>query len=97
VWSVSFTLISGGLGMFLLLAFYFSIDVWQGWWGWPFGYVGMNSIIIYVLHEVFATYFPFAFHNDGSHYSILISNYSGLIFANLIAYIMYRLQIFIKL
>ena len=57
----------------------------------------MNSIIIYVGHEVFAFYFPFNYLNDNSHASVITSNIIAVILWNVIAYILYLEKIFIKI
>ena len=49
----------------------------------------MNSIIIYVLHEVFANYFPLNYVNDQSHTSVIISNTIAVFVWNLVAYLLY--------
>ena len=67
IWSVSFIFIMAGLAFLVLTIFYQLIDIVKLWSGWPFIDVGMNSIAIYLLHEVFSGYFPLSFFNDGSH------------------------------
>lgn len=89
VWSLSYSLLTGALGMLVFLLCYLVIDVFHWSVGWPFVYMGMNSIIIYVAHEVFALYFPFAYKNDGSHSSLMISNLIAVFFCNIIAFILY--------
>ena len=89
VWSLSFSLVTGAAGMLVFLLFYLVVDVFRWTVGWPFVYLGMNSIIIYVGHEVFALYFPFAYKNDQSHSSLMISNIIAVFFWNLIAFVLY--------
>ncbi len=97
VWSLSFCLLSGGLGIFTFLLFYLAIDVAKWSYGWPFTFVGMNSIAVYTLHEVFGKYFPFSYQTDQSHQAVLTSNYIAMASACLLAYWMYAEAIFIKL
>jgi len=59
LWSLSFSLVMGGTGYLMLALMYALIDVLRVWNGAPFVYVGLNSILVYCCHEVFADYFPF--------------------------------------
>ena len=52
LWSVSFVLLAGGLAFLLIAALYFFIDVKGYWWGSPLREAGMNSITLYVGHQV---------------------------------------------
>ena len=42
-----------------LAALYIVIDVKKWWRGAPFSVVGMNSILLYILHETLANQIPF--------------------------------------
>ena len=59
---------------------------------------GMNSIIVYVGHEVFEDYFPFSWvgHRD-SHLSFLSSNLIGTCMWMIIAYYWYLIGFFVKI
>lgn len=60
LWSLSFVLVMSGLA-FLIQAFLFVlVDITRKWGGRPFFYPGMNSIFLYVGHELFRNTFPFA-------------------------------------
>lgn len=54
LWTASFALFAAGWTILLLAAFYLVIDVlnWR-WWSFPFVVVGMNSIAMYVIAELF--------------------------------------------
>jgi predicted acyltransferase len=54
LWTSSFVLIGGGLSFFILVLFYWIIDV-RGYKKWAFGFIviGMNSIAVYFATEVF--------------------------------------------
>ena len=78
MWSVSFIFLLAGLAFLILTFLYFWIDVRKCRTGWPFKEVGMNSIAIYLMHEVFSGYFPLSFVNDGSHHMMLLSNVIGV-------------------
>lgn len=53
IWTASFALYSGGWTLLALALFYWLCDV-RGWrrWAHTFAVVGMNSIFIYLFHEV---------------------------------------------
>ena len=59
IWSTSFTLFSGGLFFLLLTLFYWIVDVaGRARWAFFFIVVGSNSLLIYMLATVTATYMP---------------------------------------
>src|SRR6185503_3987338 len=53
IWTASFTLYSTGWVLFMLIGFYWLIEV-KGWrkWAFPLVVVGMNSIFIYSIGQV---------------------------------------------
>jgi predicted acyltransferase len=53
IWTASFTLYSAGWVIFMLIVFYWLIEV-KGWrrWAFPLVVVGMNSIFIYSVGQV---------------------------------------------
>ncbi|MGA2247896.1 MAG: acyltransferase family protein [Verrucomicrobiota bacterium] len=53
IWTSSFVLVAGGYSCLFLAAFYTVIEIWQ-WrrWAQPFVWIGMNSITIYLIHDV---------------------------------------------
>jgi len=55
IWTPSWAVFSGGVSLWLVAALYWAIDVkgWQ-WWAWPLVVVGMNSIAIYLAHQLLA-------------------------------------------
>ena len=58
LWSLSYVLTSGSFAFSLFLLLYLLIDVCDVWSGSPFFYAGMNSIVLYVGHELCEGYFP---------------------------------------
>lgn len=54
IWTASFALFAAGCTFWMMLVFYAVIDV-LGWrrWAFPLTVVGMNSIAVYVFHEMF--------------------------------------------
>lgn len=97
IWSVSFVLLLGGLAFLCIAVCYFIVDMKKWWFGWPFIYVGRNSIAIYMFHEIFAGFFPLNFKNDGSHTMMLFSNCLGVGFCLWIAWRMNEEKVFIKI
>ena len=59
LWTLSFVLTMAGWGYFVFLILYYLVDVWKIWAGAPFYFVGMNSILVYVLHEMLGGQIPF--------------------------------------
>lgn len=55
IWTPSWALLSGGLVLWGLAAFYYVIDLrGRQAWAFPFTVVGMNAIAVYVAHSLFA-------------------------------------------
>jgi heparan-alpha-glucosaminide N-acetyltransferase len=96
LWSISYIFLTAGLAFWLFSFCYYLIDVRKSWDGWPFIYIGMNSIAIYLSHECFNLYFPFSYKNNGSHFSMLLSNILGVLSWLLAAYFLFINKIFIK-
>jgi hypothetical protein len=56
LWSLSFVLVMAGTGYILCFIFFFVVDLRMWWTGAPFRQLGINSIFIYVCHEVLSRY-----------------------------------------
>ncbi|XP_047488331.1 heparan-alpha-glucosaminide N-acetyltransferase-like isoform X2 [Penaeus chinensis] len=63
LWSLSFVMVTSCFAFFLLAFCYLLVDVWGVWSGAPVFQAGMNSIFLYVGHNVAYNLFPW-------HYSI---------------------------
>ncbi|KAF7664073.1 hypothetical protein LDENG_00190400 [Lucifuga dentata] len=76
LWSLSYVTTLACFAFVLLSLVYYMVDVKEWWSGAPFYYAGMNSILVYVGHEVFEEYFPFCWRmtNSQSHAEHLIQN-----------------------
>ena len=59
LWTFSFASLLGGWGFLVLAGLYLVIDHFKLWSGAPFNFVGMNSILIYILHEQLQGQVPF--------------------------------------
>uniref|UniRef100_A0A8C5LRQ1 Heparan-alpha-glucosaminide N-acetyltransferase n=1 Tax=Leptobrachium leishanense TaxID=445787 RepID=A0A8C5LRQ1_9ANUR len=99
LWSLSYVTTLSCFAFFLLLVIYFLVDVKNVWSGVPFYYPGMNSILVYVGHEIFANYFPFSWKMQDvqSHGEHLAQNLLATSIWVLISYILYKKKIFWKI
>jgi len=53
LWTSSFVLLTAGYSTVLLSLFYLVIDVWKlRFWAWPFVWIGMNPITLYLVWKV---------------------------------------------
>lgn len=97
LWSTSFILINASFAFILLTVLYIFIDI-LGWWsGRPFTYPGMNSIVIYCAHNVFANYLPINWTVERIHWKLLLLDTWGTAFWVIVAYILYKKKIFVSL
>ncbi|XP_023565847.1 heparan-alpha-glucosaminide N-acetyltransferase [Octodon degus] len=99
LWSISYVTALSAFAFFILLALYLVVDVKGLWTGTPFFYPGMNSILVYVGHEVFENYFPFQWEleDNQSHKEHLIQNIVTTALWVFIAYVLYKKKIFWKI
>ncbi|XP_058145843.1 heparan-alpha-glucosaminide N-acetyltransferase [Dasypus novemcinctus] len=99
LWSISYVTTLSSFAFFILLILYPVVDVRGLWSGAPFYYPGMNSILVYVGHEVFKNYFPFQWklQDNQSHREHLTQNVVATALWVLIAFILYKKKIFWKI
>lgn len=99
LWSISYVTTLSSFAFFILLVLYPVVDVKGIWTGAPFFYPGMNSILVYVGHEVFENYFPFQWklEDNQSHREHLTQNIVATALWVLIAYILYKKKVFWKI
>nr|XP_020662825.1 heparan-alpha-glucosaminide N-acetyltransferase isoform X2 [Pogona vitticeps] len=99
LWSISYVTTLSSFAFLLLLSIYYLVDVKKMWSGSPFFFPGMNSILIYVGHEIFEDYFPFKWRmvNPQSHTEHLAQNLIATSLWVFIAYVLYRKRIFWKI
>ncbi|MEW6302848.1 MAG: acyltransferase family protein [Verrucomicrobiota bacterium] len=104
IWTPSWTLYSGGIVLWLLALFYWAVEV-QGWrrWTFPLVVVGMNSIAIYLLHELLQRWIGDTlkvhlgkeiFSGD---YGPVLQRVSVLLVLWLVCWWMYRRKIFLRI
>ena len=58
-WNTTFVFITSGTGFVWFGLVYLMVDVLKVWSGYPYRAVGMNSILIYIVHEFVHGYIPF--------------------------------------
>uniref|UniRef100_A0A8C6LKF3 Heparan-alpha-glucosaminide N-acetyltransferase n=1 Tax=Nothobranchius furzeri TaxID=105023 RepID=A0A8C6LKF3_NOTFU len=99
LWSLSYVTTLACFAFVLLVLLYYTVDVKRWWSGAPFCYPGMNSILVYVGHEVFEEYFPFRWKmaNSQSHTEHLTQNLVATSCWVLISYVLYKKKIFWKI
>ncbi|NXP15983.1 HGNAT acetyltransferase, partial [Thinocorus orbignyianus] len=99
LWSLSYVTTTSCFAFILLLLLYYLVDVKRVWSGAPFFYPGMNSILVYIGHEVFENYFPFKWkmRDSQSHAEHLTQNLTAMTLWVLISYVLYRKRIFWKI
>ncbi|XP_074946740.1 heparan-alpha-glucosaminide N-acetyltransferase isoform X2 [Phalacrocorax aristotelis] len=99
LWSISYVTTMSCFAFILLLLIYYLVDVKRLWSGAPFFYPGMNSILVYIGHEVFENYFPFKWkmQDSQSHAEHLTQNLTAATLWVIISYLLYRRRIFWKI
>uniref|UniRef100_A0A8C3TU09 Heparan-alpha-glucosaminide N-acetyltransferase n=1 Tax=Catharus ustulatus TaxID=91951 RepID=A0A8C3TU09_CATUS len=99
LWSISYVTTMSCFAFILLLLIYYLVDVKKWWSGAPFLYPGMNSILVYIGHQVFANYFPFKWkmQDSQSHAEHLTQNLTATTLWVIISYIFYRRRVFWKI
>ena len=77
---------------------YLMIDVWGIWSGSPFYYAGMNSILLYMGHEICHDYFPFSWKLfTHTHSELLAMNIWGTTLWVIAAYVLFKKRIFLAI
>ncbi|KAJ8000548.1 hypothetical protein DPEC_G00181250 [Dallia pectoralis] len=99
LWSLSYVTTLGCFAFVVLVLVYYTVDVRRCWSGAPFFYPGMNSILVYVGHEILEDYFPFRWRmaDSRSHAEHLTQNLLATSCWVLISFVLYRKKIFWKI
>ena len=95
LWSFSYVIFCAGLAnlVFWLCLFFEKIN----WWlGWPFGYLGLNAILVYCGHELLTGKFPFGFDTSGRHFPAVFSSSLGVLLWTILAYYWFTIKWFVK-
>ncbi|XP_053644805.1 heparan-alpha-glucosaminide N-acetyltransferase isoform X1 [Cherax quadricarinatus] len=97
LWSLSFVFVTACFAFLLLSFLYLIIDKWQWWNGSPLRYAGMNSILVYMGHEICGGLFPWSWTPVGEHHAnYLIMNLWGTSMWIIIAYICHRQKLYVS-
>ena len=106
IWTASFALVSIGLTLAALLAFYLAAARWPGSLLWyPFVVAGANSIFLYLLHEIFHGFlhekvvgvFTRGIIGESTVWGGLLTDWMVLLLELSVAFWLYRRRIFFKL
>merc|ERR1712106_244607 len=98
LWSISFIMATGSMAFILLTIMYLLIDVYRFWSGSPLYFPGMNSILLYMGHEICSGMFPWSWKPLGnSHAELLTMNLWGCGLWVLTSYVLYRKKMFLAL
>jgi len=98
LWSISFIMATGSMAFILLTTMYLLIDVYRFWSGSPLYFPGMNSILLYMGHEICSGMFPWSWKPLGnSHAELLAMNMWGCGLWVLTSYMLYRKKMFLAL
>jgi len=98
LWSLSFILATGSMAFTLLTIMYLLIDVYRFWSGSPFIFPGMNSILMYMGHEIMSGMFPWSWKPfTESHAEMLAMNMWGCGLWILTSFVLYQKKLFLAL
>ncbi|CAH1246921.1 HGSNAT [Branchiostoma lanceolatum] len=97
LWSLSFVMVLSCFAFVLLSVCYIIIDVKQWWTGAPFYQVGMNSILVYIGHELCADKLPFQWAASSTHAHQLATDLVGTTLWVLIAVWLHYKKFYLKI
>ncbi|KAL3284534.1 hypothetical protein HHI36_018692 [Cryptolaemus montrouzieri] len=98
LWSLSFVLVLSGLAFYVETFLFLVVDIYRKWGGRPLFYPGMNSLFLYVGHEIFKNTFPFGWKPVIlTHGTFLFMNLWGTFLWVVISIFMYKHNIFFSI
>ena len=98
LWSVSFIMATASMAFILLTMMYLLIDVSGVWSGSPLIYPGMNSILLYVGHEICNGMFPWTWKPfNNSHAELLAMDMWSVSLWVLTSYVLYQKKMFLAI
>ncbi|CAG9862798.1 unnamed protein product [Phyllotreta striolata] len=98
LWSLSFALVTSGMAFIIEAFLYVFVDITKKWGGRPLFYPGMNSILLYVGHELFKKTFPFGWvPTVQTHGTYLFMNLWGTFLWVSISIWLYKNNVFFKI
>lgn len=98
-WNTTFIFVTSGTAFMVFGGVYLLVDVWKIWSGYPVKAMGMNSILIYIVHEFVGEYIPFRYHFEKTtHWTCMVNSYIlGVGMWIVIANEFYRQKLFFKI
>lgn len=96
LWSLSFVLVCAALNYGVLVFMYLCIDIKHWWSGKPLTWMGMNSLLVYVGHELVIGWFPFNWEGPATHAHMTGESTCATICWILIAYYCHEVGFFLK-
>lgn len=96
LWSLSFVLVTASMSLVAFALLYILIDVYDVYTGAPFVYLGRNSIVVYLGHEILSGSFPL-FKVPRQHAYLLAINIYWVAIWTIIAAIMDYKKVYINL
>jgi len=103
IWTSSYVLVTGGWSCILFAAFYQAIEIWRfRKWAAPFVWIGMNSIAMYLISGLLAVPLLYMGLSTGPMntvlgvYGDLVTSLAFMGLVLLIAYLLYRRRIFLR-
>lgn len=96
LWTLAYSVLTGSSAFFMIALLYYVIDVRHCWSGNPFLGLGLNSVLVYVLHYLFGRTFPVQFRlpYDGHAYRLAM-NLWGSCFWTLVAFGLHWKRVYI--
>ncbi len=94
LWTLTYTWLMSFYSKIIFILLYYIVDVRAWWNGGPFKYLGMNSILIYILHVLFGSTFPIQFIVKNTHFHQLLMDFWGSIFWTLFSIYLYYANFF---
>lgn len=85
------------MGFLILGILHEMVDRRKWWNGAPFIFLGMNSIVLYVSHEILGGIFPFNWLYPPTHAMSLLHSLIGVTLWGLAAYYMHINEFYIKI
>jgi heparan-alpha-glucosaminide N-acetyltransferase len=73
MWTFSYILLCAGLANAVMMVM-FIVEKQNIWLGWPFRYMGLNAILIYVGHEMLSGVCPFGWATSGRHFPAVFAS-----------------------
>ena len=90
-------LVLASFAFIILTILYLLVDVSKYFNGEPWVWLGMNSIVVFVGHELLAESFPVQFQVEVKHAKLLAMHAYGATFWMIVAGIMYYKKVFIAI